>query len=387
MDFIDELQQFVKKISGFKDSITTEEATKTSVILPFFHLLGYDVFDPTEFVPEFVADVGIKKGEKVDYAILQDGKPIIIIEAKAMGRNLEKHDSQLFRYFSTTSAKFAILTNGIRYRFYTDLEEANLMDTLPFLDIDLLHLRDAQVEELKKFQKANFNVSRIFDSASVLKYAGKFKETLAEQFENPSDEFVRLFLQGVYDGRMTHAVVEKFRPILKTSMQEFISETMNDKIKSALSTASTPAASIPPATPPAVPDVQPEPAAAPVPTEEELSAYDELRNLLQDDVALESITYKKTDSYFAILYQNNTRKWLCRLMLSDAQKLVLLPDTDKNVIRRQIANIYELASYRRYLTSVIARYGGTLLRPLEMDNPPVYQIILKRRFPKRSRIK
>lgn len=394
MDFVDQLQQFVKKISGFKDSITTEEATKTSVILPFFHLLGYDIFDPTEFVPEFVADVGIKRGEKVDYAILQDGKPIIIIEAKAMGRNLEKHDSQLFRYFSTTSAKFAILTNGIRYRFYTDLEEANLMDSLPFLDIDLLHLRDAQIEELKKFKKENFSVSRIFDAASVLKYAGKFKQTLSEQFENPSDEFVRFFLQDVYDGRMTHSVVEKFRPILKASMQEFISETMNDKIKSALSTANAapaaPASKAPtpvPAPAPAEEEPAPVVESAPAPTEEEMNAYYELQNLLKDDVSLDAITYKKTDSYFAILYQNNTRKWLCRLVLSDNQKLVYLPDADKNPIRRQVANIYELASYRRYITSVIARYGGTLLHPLEMGNPPVYQIILKRRFPKKHRVK
>lgn len=119
MTFEESLQNFIEKISGFKSSISTEEATKTSVILPFFQLLGYDVFDPTTFVPEFVADVGIKRGEKVDYAILQDGKPIIIIEAKSINRNLERHDSQLFRYFATTSAKFAILTNGIRYIYNT----------------------------------------------------------------------------------------------------------------------------------------------------------------------------------------------------------------------------------------------------------------------------
>ena len=298
--------------------------------------------------------------------------------------------------FSTTSAKFAILTNGIRYRFYTDLEEANLMDSLPFLDIDLLHLRDAQIEELKKFKKENFSVARIFDAASVLKYAGKFKETLSEQFENPSDEFVRFFLQDVYDGRMTHSVVEKFRPILKASMQEFISETMNDKIKSALSTANAapvapaaPASKAPapvPASAPAEEESAPVVESAPEPTEEEMNAYYELQNLLKDDVSLDSITYKKTDSYFAILYQNNTRKWLCRLVLSDNQKLVYLPDSDKNPTRRQVANIYELASYRRYITSVIARYGGTLLRPLEREDPPIYQIILKRRFPKKQRV-
>lgn len=95
--------------------------------MPFFSLLGYDVFDPHEFIPEFTADVGIKKGEKVDYAITKDGKPIILIEAKWCGDNLEKHGSQLFRYFGTTSAKFGILTNGIIYKFYTDLDESNKM--------------------------------------------------------------------------------------------------------------------------------------------------------------------------------------------------------------------------------------------------------------------
>ena len=128
MDFKDELQQFAARLSSIKDSIQTEEATKMSMIAPFFNLLGYDIFNPKEFCPEFTADVGIKKGEKVDFAILMDGNPVILIEAKVINKKLEKHDSQLFRYFSTTSAKFAILTNGVIYKFYTDLAETNKMD-------------------------------------------------------------------------------------------------------------------------------------------------------------------------------------------------------------------------------------------------------------------
>lgn len=235
MDFKERLAQFIQRIESLKDSIQTEEATKTAIIMPFFSLLGYDVFDPTEFAPEFTADVGIKRGEKVDYAILQDGVPVVIIEAKAVNRNLEKHDSQLFRYFSTTPAKIAILTNGIRYRFFTDLEDQNRMDTRPFLDFNLLNMRDSQIEELQKFRKENFNVAQISDSASLLKYQSAFKQLIADQFENPSDEFVRLFLQGIYSGVRTQGVVDRFRPILKSSMQEYISETMNAKIKAALS--------------------------------------------------------------------------------------------------------------------------------------------------------
>lgn len=117
MDFADQLKVLAKRVASLKEQIQTEEAAKTSFIMPFFQLLGYDVFNPLEFVPEYTADVGIKKGEKVDYAILSDGLPIILIEAKWCGEDLGKHGGQLFRYFGTTKAKFGILTNGIEYRF------------------------------------------------------------------------------------------------------------------------------------------------------------------------------------------------------------------------------------------------------------------------------
>ena len=150
MDFVDQLKQFAKRVESMKDSLQTEEATKTALIMPFFSMLGYDVFNPQEFVPEFTADVGIKKGEKVDYAILKDGEPVILVECKSITENLDRHDSQLFRYFGTTTAKFAILTNGQYYRFYTDLDNPNKMDEDPFLTINILDIRDNQVPELKK---------------------------------------------------------------------------------------------------------------------------------------------------------------------------------------------------------------------------------------------
>ena len=125
MEFDEKIKDFIKRIKNLKQVITNEEATKTSLIMPFFSLLGYDVFNPNEFIPEYIADVGIKKGEKVDYAITIDNQVIILIEAKSVNENLKKHDSQLFRYFGTTTSKLAILTNGFEYKFYTDLEETN----------------------------------------------------------------------------------------------------------------------------------------------------------------------------------------------------------------------------------------------------------------------
>ena len=378
MDFAEQLAQFVKRVESLQGSIQTEEATKTAIIMPFFALLGYDVFNPQEFVPEYVADVGIKRGEKVDYAILQDGDPVIIIEAKALNRNLEKHDSQLFRYFSTTSAKFAILTNGIRYRFFTDLEDQNKMDVLPFLDFNLLNIKEGQIEELKKFQKENFNVAKIFDSASVLKYQSKFKQTLSEQFQNPSDEFVRLFLQDVYSGMKTQSVIERFRPILKRSMQEFISETMNDKIKTVFFDPPSQSADKPV-------DSQQEASqdTSLLPTDTELNIYYHIKNLFKKYVNLEDITYKKTESYLAILYKGNVRKWICRIIMTGTQLIIIMPDQDKKEVRCSVSNPYEIGNYSRYMVSVIARYTE-LLQSLDATDPPMYQVSIQRRFPKHS---
>lgn len=358
MDFIDQVKQFAKRVEGLKDSIQTEEATKTSIIMPFFSLLGYDVFNPDEFVPEFTADVGIKKGEKVDYAIMSDGAPVILIECKWIGENLEKHDSQLFRYFGTTKAKFAILTNGQIYRFYTDLEEPNKMDESPFLEINILDIKDGQVTELKKFHKSTFNVSDIFNTASELKYSHQFRIVFANELQNPSDDFLKFFLTSVYTGVKTQSVMEKFRPILKKSLNGYINELMNDKIKSALdvnsdaqaeaenNTAAAPADNIP----------APEPENKVITTPEELEAFFIVKMLLKDTVSLEDLSYKDTINYISILYQGKVTKWICRFILSSTHKLLVIPDENKKEVRYTLDSIYDIDKYKDKLVEVTNRY-------------------------------
>ncbi len=305
MDFIDQLRQFSNRVSSMKENILTEEATKTSIIMPFFAILGYDVFNPEEFVPEYTADVGIKKGEKVDYAIVKDGEPAILIEVKSVNEKLEKHDSQLFRYFGTTSAKFAILTNGITYRFYTDLEETNKMDTTPFMELNILDVKEPQVPELKKFCKALFSVDEISSRAAVLKYSNEFRAIFSEMLANPSDDIVRLFLRDVYSGLKTQSVIEKFRPILKKSLNEYISETMNDKIKAALGAESTTIESAPTQPEPDFPveteQTEHDTASKIVTTGEELEAFSIVKDLLEEIIEPECITYKDTTNYFGVL--------------------------------------------------------------------------------------
>src|ERR1044071_7269994 len=123
MSFVEQLQALAIKTEKLCPVLETEEATKNALVMPLIHMLGYDIFDPTEVIPEFTADVGIKKGEKVDYAVKKDGRLVMLFECKHCGAELNlKHASQLFRYFAVTEARIGVLTNGIIYQFYTDLE-------------------------------------------------------------------------------------------------------------------------------------------------------------------------------------------------------------------------------------------------------------------------
>ena len=351
MDFIDELKQLSKRVESLKDKIPTEEATKTSMIMPFFQLLGYDVFDPSEFLPEFTADVGIKKGEKVDYAIMMDGKPSILIEAKWCGESLDKHGSQLFRYFGTTPAKFGILTNGLIYRFYTDLDEQNKMDTKPFLEVDLLDFKDWYVTELKKFHKNAFDVQTIFDTASELKYSNEIKQFMAQQLKTPSDDFIRYILSHVYSGVKTQTVVDKFRDVVKKSLNNYINELMNDKITSALKSNETAEEAKQENE-----QLEPEETADEsriVTTDEELEAYHIIRHMAHSLNCKNKITYKDTGSYFGILFDNNSWKWICRVKLDGTKKYLYLPTEGKNQDKFLIDSIDDIYQYEDKIKQII----------------------------------
>lgn len=362
MDFKDELRKYTERIESIKDSLQTEEATKMSLIVPFFQLLGYNVFDPLEFCPEYTADIGIKKGEKVDYAILVDGQPVMLIEAKSVNRKLDRHSSQLFRYFVSTSAKFAILTNGLEYRFYTDLDEVNKMDKEPFLDINLQELSDNEVYQLSKFQKSELNTSEILSSATLLKYNRLFKNYINKQFEKPTDEFVKLFLQQTYKGTKTQTVIEKFRPVVSRALNEYLNEILSKKIQSALdnTTASSKADLI-----------------AAVQTEEHWELLSLIKNILKSIISPDKISLKHTSSYTAVLYEKNVRKWICRVSSTSSQMTLILPDEDKKELRYPISDISEISDYsdaiietaQRYLHPIKKEILHTLWGDYEMPDP------------------
>lgn len=325
MDLVDKLRELAGRLPRQLEHIQTEEATKSALVMPFIAALGYNVFDPTEVTPELNADIGIKKGEKVDYAILKDGKPIILFECKHHAADLaQAHASQLYRYFSVTEARFSVLTNGIQYRFFTDMDAPNKMDAKPFFEFSLTDLRDDHVEELKKFSKSTFDLHNILTTANELKYTREIARLLSEQMREPSDEFVKLVVSHVYSGRMTQPIREQFGQYVRQAFAQIV----NDRITGRLKTALAEEGSLPkvPATPINATEVEVPPAdevvGTVVTTDEEVEAYYIIRAILREVVNVKRVVMRDVQSYCGILLDDSNRKTICRLYFNTTQKYI-----------------------------------------------------------------
>lgn len=353
MDIKEKLYTLAERAEKIIEQIKTEEGTKQSLILPFFQILGYDVFNPLEFCPEFDADYGIKKGEKVDYAILIDNEPVILIEAKACNDNLDKHGAQLFRYFNSSKAKFGVLTNGIKYRFFTDLDETNKMDKKPFFEVDLLNLNDTQISYLKNFEKDSLDVTSILSTAEELKYSNLIKDFLKQQLVSPSEDFANYVLSHIYEGRKTATVVEKFLPIIKRAYTQLINETLSTKFAETLKSDSSKndSSSIPEETPTNIDSN----INKIVTTPNELEAFAIIKSILRTTIDPNDITYKDTETYFGVLYKNNTRKWICRLYLG-TKKSIVIPTTDKGQERFYLETLNDIYSYEEQLKNIVTNF-------------------------------
>ena len=324
--------------------------------MPFINALGYDVFNPLEVVPEFIADIGIKKGEKVDYAIMKDGLPTILVECKHWGESLDVHNSQLFRYFHTTKARFGLLSNGIIYRFYTDLVEKNKMDEKPFLEFNVTDIKDNQIEELKKFHKSYFDVVNIVNTASELKYMNELKTLINQEFQNPTDSFVRHFAKQIYPGVLTAKLMEQFTALNKKSIQQYINDLITERLKTALKNeveedqktiqveAILAAEAISSAT---KVDTTPE----------ELEGYLIVKTILRQKTNAKRIVHRDAQSYFAILLDDNNRKTICRLYLNGSKKYIATIE-DKKEIKVEIETIDDIFNHSEKLNEVVAAYDA-----------------------------
>jgi hypothetical protein len=363
MDFLNQIRDIATRIPRQLEHIQTEEATKTSFILPFIAALGYNVFDPTEVMPEYTADVGTKKGEKVDYAILKDGEPILLFECKHHAVHLgEVQASQLHRYFHVTKARFAILTNGIVYWFYTDLVAPNLMDEKPFFAFNMLDFTERDVEELKKFCKTVFDVGNILTTASELKYTFEIKRIITNEMQTPSDEFVKHFASQVYSGRMGQSALEQFRPIVQKAFRQYINDQISSRLKSAMGSNEesapvvTEEATEPPeeATPPEEEKEKPKV----VTTQEEIDGYNIVRAILREIVDVKRIAMRDTQTYCGVLLDDNNRKPICRLWFNRSQRYLGVFNNDKEEERLPIDDVDGIYQHAERLKATLRKYLG-----------------------------
>lgn len=352
MDLKDQLRLLSERAQKTQEKITTEEATKNAIVLPFLQALGYDIFDPTEIVPEYTTDIGTKKGEKIDYAILRDNKPVIIIECKHWQQKVELHNNQLIRYFSVSEAKFGILTNGFVYQFFSDLVEQNKMDGTPFFEIDIRDFKENQIEELKKFHKDVFDPSSITNSASELKFTNEIKHYLSIELTNPTQDFVKYFASKVYPGKVTSRIMEQFTILTKKSVQQYISDLITDRLKTALIKEDT-AIKEQDANAGTVQLIEKEPKIET--TEIEKEGFLIVKTILRQKIDSSRITYRDSQSYFAIFLDDNNRKTICRLYLNGGKKFFSHIDYDDNKkeIKVEIQSLDEIYSMQEILFAVI----------------------------------
>ncbi len=362
MSFEDKLKSLAVKAENTTKLLETEEATKNALVMPFIAALGYDVFDPTEVVPEFTADVGIKRGEKVDYVIKRGDDIVMLIEAKKVAAELDiSHSSQLFRYFSVTKARIAVLTNGIVYRFFSDLEEPNKMDEKPFLELNLLDLRESLITEVSKLSKSSFDLENMLEAASDLKYMREIRATLERQIEQPDEEFVKFFFQQANpNGRFVQSAKEQFGRLVKRTLTGFISDRVSDRLRSALAREDETSRGADDADPAELADQD---GAGPKPsddgivtTEDELEGFRIVKAIVGDVLPPARISYRDGKSYFAVLVDDNNRKPLCRLHFNRSRKYVGTFDEQKHETRHAIENLDGIYGLRDVLRASAQRW-------------------------------
>jgi hypothetical protein len=355
LDFSQTVRDLANRSKHAAAHAQTEQATKTSVVLPFIQALGFDVFNLEEVVPEFVADVGIKKGEKIDFAIKIDKKIAVLIEVKPITATLgAAHINQLYRYFAVTEARLGILTNGREFWFFSDLDEKNKMDNNPFFVFDLQSHDQAQTNELARFQKSGFALESILEAASKLSRVKSAAAYLKQQLTVPDDDFVRLVGKHLHNGSMTKSVVEGLRQVIQSALDQVIRDRIQDKLNITF------APDVQPTSSPAAGNLKAEDATTPEleTTAEEQMAFMIVRAIAAKLVPVERITLRDAKSYCAVFMDDNNRKPICRFYFNTkSTKAVGLFDADKVETRHHILSLSDIYKFAPQIEQAINSYS------------------------------
>jgi len=340
------VRRLATKVAELKDEISTEEATKNAFISPFIRVvLGYDIFDPREVIPEYVADVGRKRGEKVDYAIKSGEEFRFLIECKKIGSPLDlDHATQLVHYFNVTDTEFAILTNGEVYEFYTQLDAANRMDEKPFMTLDLGNIDARIFPHLEKCTRQNFDAETITQVAEHLKNVSEVKKELAANLKAPRDEWVRLLAGGVAPKRMTAQKLDYFREVVMTATREFLNDEASKRLRNAQDLdegRAVPAPLVDSRSP--VPAAKVEELDASTrdvdTTDDEIQGLAIVRAIACRHVGIDRVVMRDQKSYCSILFDDNNRKPIARLHFNSKNYRIGLFDTEKNEVLHPIDSV------------------------------------------------
>lgn len=293
MTFENDLIEFGKNINTKKRGITTEETTKIALVLPLLRILGWDVENPDELKAEYSADVGVKKSEKIDLALFLEGVTKILIECKSANTTLnQNHLNQLLRYYSVSNAKIAVLTNGVVYRFYTDIERPGRMDEYHFYELDLRNITNRDIEILKLFKRENFTDEDIFNYVNELKYRMKIREAITGEITNPSEEMIRLITKKVFKG------------VLNKKRYKFFEKIVREEIRNVYENGFIEESDI-------------------VTTDEEMEGFYIIRAILSEVVDPSRIVLRDRKSYCAVLFDDNSNYTICRMHFNDLDNLVV----------------------------------------------------------------
>jgi predicted type IV restriction endonuclease len=350
MEFLEKIKALAVRVEKQKGSLLTEEACKNAFVMPFLNALGYDVFNPDVVIPEFTADFGVKKGEKVDYAIKINGVITMLVECKPCGSDLaQQHASQLYRYFSVTDARFSILCNGLNFWFFSDLDEKNKMDQRPFFKFDILDYRPSHVAELSKFTHDQFDLDHILTTASTLKYSSAIQQEFAKELDEPSDDMIRLFASRVYDGHFTKRVRDEFRDIVANAFKEGVREMVSKRLASALEVTSEGSA-------PTTQDIYNGEEKA-ITTQDEIEAFHIVKSIVRRVAKAERIVMRDAKSYCAILLDDNNRKPIARLHFNRSQKYLGV-FRNKEEERLPIETLEDIYNHSERLQQTVREYAA-----------------------------
>ncbi|WP_387464206.1 type I restriction endonuclease [Photorhabdus sp. RM323S] len=340
-NFKSKLRSHVEHVKKVGEHCTTEETTKQALILPFLDIIGFNPYDPQKVKAEYGADFpGAKANERVDYALFCQGVPVMFIEAKSYREKIENHCPQLARYFnSTPEVTISAITNGVEWRFFTDLKQKNVMDTTPFLRIRMDEISDADANQLFRFRHDKFKPEALRTLAEESVYLSAFTKTISSSLRDVDTEFVRYVAsRSNVERQLNQRFIELITPLVKQAVEKSVSAMVvsglsnkhipldDTTISGELEKDANPVDEITDIVDPNNPNI--------VTTKNELALFDKVISILGEDQELQS---KDTESYFSILYRGKTNRWILRYYDKKNRSCIQLPIELTDVLLNEVS--------------------------------------------------